>query len=83
MYFYLEVYYPSGVGFGWHTQIPSTDVLPAVSSMETIVSYPKEQNSVVTLFLYSINFFVSHSYIFTLLSHVSFLSLFLTAIHNS
>jgi len=83
MYFYPEVYYPSGEGVDWHTQIPFTDVLHAVSSMETFVSYPKEQNSVVTLFRYSINFFVSHSYIFTLLSHVSFLSLFLTAIHNS
>jgi hypothetical protein len=83
MYFYTEVYYTSDEGIGSNIKITFTDVLHAVSSMETFVSYPKEQNSVLTLFRYSINFFVSHSHIFTLLSHASFLSLFLTAIHNS
>jgi len=35
MYFYPEVYYPSGEGLGWHVQTPFTDVLYAGSSMET------------------------------------------------
>ena len=35
MHFYPEVYYPSGECLGWHTNIPFTDVLDAVSPMET------------------------------------------------
>jgi len=35
MYFYPEVYYPSGEGLGWHIKITFTDVLRAVPSMET------------------------------------------------